>query len=409
MAKNTDFIGFTFNGRHSSEFNIYSVSDGSRYQDTLVPSPIDYSEQIAGGIGSYYFGSDMDVREFPLSIAYDNLSEKQIREMRKWLAPDGVGDLIFDERPYKAYTAKINGSPTLSFICFDDSNNKRVYKGEGEINFICYYPLAETFDRDTPRFFSEIPLDITIKIRVDVSTPPEESKWEWVSAKCKKVNENNCECEYTYLTELRTVTITSLDDVKINKKELRYYRKFPDKYPNVDEWADSSDMMENLDGYDECKTLSDNTYGINYFNPGDLEAGFILQFTKPVLQTLDPNPEIRISISLDGTSKSFVLLLRSSDTDIESYGAVSDEERQVATDPLEGIITIDTTKNRITYRNSSMKYDSSIYFALKEGKLFKLPVTSKKDAEDGNTTIRIDSSPAININSVKIEYSYLYY
>ena len=147
MARNTDFIGFTFNGCHSSEFNIYSVSDGSRYQDNLVPNPIDYTEQVPGGVGQYYFGSDMDIKEFPLSIAYDNLSELQVRELRNWLAPDTVGELSCDERPYKTYTAKISTSPSLSFICFDKYNSntgkkERVYKGEGSINFVCYYPLG---------------------------------------------------------------------------------------------------------------------------------------------------------------------------------------------------------------------------------------------------------------------------
>ena len=147
MAKNKDFIGFTFNGRHSSEFNIYSVSDGSRYQDSLVPSPIDYAEQIPGGVGQSYFGSDIDIKEFPLSIAYDKLTEIQVRELRNWLAPDAIGELIFDERPYKTYTAKISASPSLSFICFDRYNKEsgkkeRVYKGEGSINFVCYYPLG---------------------------------------------------------------------------------------------------------------------------------------------------------------------------------------------------------------------------------------------------------------------------
>ncbi len=147
MAKNTDFIGFTFNERHSSEFNIYSVSDGSRYQDSLIPSPIDYTEQIPGGVGQSYFGSDIDIKEFPLSIAYDKLTERQVRELRNWLAPDAIGELIFDERPYKTYTAKISTSPSLSFICFDTYNKEtgkkeRVYKGEGSINFICYYPLG---------------------------------------------------------------------------------------------------------------------------------------------------------------------------------------------------------------------------------------------------------------------------
>lgn len=148
MAKNTDFIGFEFCNCHSSKYNLYVVSDGSRYQDELVPSPIDYAEQIPGGIGQNYFGSDIDIKEFPLNIAFDSVSEKDLRGLRKWLEPGTIGDLVFDERPYKTYTAKISSPPSISFICFDEYDEKekkykRVYKGEGTINFICYNPLAK--------------------------------------------------------------------------------------------------------------------------------------------------------------------------------------------------------------------------------------------------------------------------
>lgn len=142
MALDMDFIGFSFNGRHSSEFNVYLVSNGSRYQDSLVPSPIDYTEQIPGRAGALYFGSDTDTRTFPVSIAYDNLSERQVRQLRQWLSPQATGDLVFDERPYKTYSAKISDAPSLEFICFDNDDGGRVYKGEGTINFISYYPYA---------------------------------------------------------------------------------------------------------------------------------------------------------------------------------------------------------------------------------------------------------------------------
>lgn len=148
MAKDTDFIGFSFNGRHSSEFNIFSVSNGSRYQDSLIPSSSDYTEKIPGGVGQYYFGTDTDIKEFPLEIAYDSVTEKQIREIRNWLSPNTIGELIFDERPYKTYIAKISDQPSLSFICFEEDteskDTKRIYKGEGSINFVCYYPYAKT-------------------------------------------------------------------------------------------------------------------------------------------------------------------------------------------------------------------------------------------------------------------------
>ena len=47
-----DFIGFTYNGKHSMrDFNIYRTSDGSRYNDNLVPSMTDKTADIPGGDG----------------------------------------------------------------------------------------------------------------------------------------------------------------------------------------------------------------------------------------------------------------------------------------------------------------------------------------------------------------------
>jgi hypothetical protein len=33
-----DFIGFTFNGKHSSELGIVRTSDGSRFNENLLPT-----------------------------------------------------------------------------------------------------------------------------------------------------------------------------------------------------------------------------------------------------------------------------------------------------------------------------------------------------------------------------------
>jgi hypothetical protein len=40
--------------------------------------------------------------------------------------------LIFDERPYKIYRAKVTGTATIKHIPFDEKNG-RIYKGAGTI------------------------------------------------------------------------------------------------------------------------------------------------------------------------------------------------------------------------------------------------------------------------------------
>lgn len=140
-VKRNDYIGFTYNGIHSSQLNILSVSDGSRYHMDLLPTLEDYSVDIVGGNGANYFGGNYKKREFTLNIAYDNVEEQHFRAMREWLSDREVHDLFFDECPYKVYNAVVSKTPTFKYIAFGDIGT-RVYKGEGTIVFTCYDPIG---------------------------------------------------------------------------------------------------------------------------------------------------------------------------------------------------------------------------------------------------------------------------
>lgn len=160
-----DFIGFTFNGVHSSELGITRVSGGDRYDEDLAPEVRDISAEIPGMDGEYYFGTQFGTRSFSINIAYDSLTEIQIRKIRKLFHQKQIGELIFDERPYKKYLVKIESPISLSYICFDEpkkvevdfngiygpttvwretDGTERIYKGEGTIDFIAYYPFAKS-------------------------------------------------------------------------------------------------------------------------------------------------------------------------------------------------------------------------------------------------------------------------
>lgn len=156
-----DFMGFTFNGVHSSDLNIVRTSDGSRYNSELLPSFNDNTVAVPGGDGTYYFGSYYNQKSFPIQFATDELNEAQFRQLRQWLGDKGIHDLIFDEAPYKKYSAKIAAVPNFNYICFDKGINdsERVYKGEGTIQFVCYYPYA----RSVWKGLNQVPNTITNK------------------------------------------------------------------------------------------------------------------------------------------------------------------------------------------------------------------------------------------------------
>ena len=140
--KHIDYIGFTFNGVHSSTLGIVRTSDGSRFNENLLPTIQDKTVQVPGGDGTYLFGSYYTQKPFNISYAFDSLTEEQLQEIKRVFGDKKIHELIFDESPYKAYRAKVTGSATLKYIPFDEGKNNRIYKGEGSVQFTAYDPYA---------------------------------------------------------------------------------------------------------------------------------------------------------------------------------------------------------------------------------------------------------------------------
>lgn len=253
-VKYQDFVGFSFDSIHSSKLGILRTSEGDNYEESLLPDFEDSTSDVKGISGQYYFGQQHKAKHIKISIGFDNMTELQFREFRRLLSVDRPCPLIFDERPYKTYMAKIESVPELSYVCFDESKKtigaarpgvriinrdstpvretvypyeyeydtesgevkkQRIYKGTGTIEFICYYPYAKS----------------TFKILEDYE---------------------------------------SEDSV-------------PGGFTNIEEWKESSGIMTSgkYDYYNIDKMITDNvpdTYvnQINLYNPGDLDAPFKL-------------------------------------------------------------------------------------------------------------------------------------
>lgn len=249
-----DFISFSFNGVHSSELGIIRTSDGSRFNENLLPTIQDKTVQVPGGDGTYFFGSYYTQRQFNMPIAFDSLTEEQVRRLYSHFGDKQIHELIFDERPYKYYMAKINGTPQIKTICFE-VEGQRVYKGEGTLNFICYYPFAKS----RFKYLDEYTLD----------SIPEWNNWPG----------NTIEGD---LYNPRVIDVAARG--------------------NLDEWAKSSGLLNsNYSKIPEGKTkirfdypIYNNKWGnteiygpneIYVYNPGDMEADFKLYFRFPITAT----------------------------------------------------------------------------------------------------------------------------
>ena len=223
IALKGDFIGFSFNEHRSESLGIVRISDGSRYNEDLVPTTQDKTVQVPGGDGFYYFGSDYTQRQFSINIAFDELTEKQFRELQQVFGTKELGKLVFDERPYKYYMVK-SSKPQLKYICFG-KDGERIYKGEGTLTFTAYYPFAKSVFK-----FLEKEIE------------------------------------------------------KETGKEVYVLRK---TYSNIEEWAEASGMKAQgiLDTIPAEPT--ENAYPISVYNAGDLEADFILKFNSAPNNTIN--------------------------------------------------------------------------------------------------------------------------
>lgn len=175
-----DYIGFSFNGVHSSQIGVYRITDGNRYNENLFPTVQDKVIQAPGADGTYFFNSYYTQKPINLSIGFDNLTESGLRELKAWLGEKQPARLIYDETPYKYHLVKITGTPNIKYLPFDEPCDKndegayevsnsysfasagtltnpnikteydsdkfyqhRVYKGEGTLSFVAYSPYAK--------------------------------------------------------------------------------------------------------------------------------------------------------------------------------------------------------------------------------------------------------------------------
>lgn len=127
--------GFTFNNQHSSKFGIYMKSDDR----TLLPAKTQQSYTIPGRDGTYDSSEyNYQTRTITVQISFTGETDRledlraRIREIAKWLS--GEGNLIFDDEPDKAYTAKVTGGISLTQV---------VRQGQAKVSFVCQ-PFAES-------------------------------------------------------------------------------------------------------------------------------------------------------------------------------------------------------------------------------------------------------------------------
>lgn len=137
------FLGFTYNGIHSSIVGITRTSHGNANEERLIPLTKDLTIDNVGSDNSYHFGTLYTKREFVVNFCYEEMTEMQKAQITRLWKDGEIHDLIFDEYPYKVYAAKITGNSTFKELAFHHGK-ERTYSGEGTFVFTSFSPFARS-------------------------------------------------------------------------------------------------------------------------------------------------------------------------------------------------------------------------------------------------------------------------
>lgn len=142
-----EFIDFSFDGKHISEFGLVAVTDGDRLTANASPSFSSETSTVNGLSGQYYWGTTFGTGELTFKLATDGMTEKQLSAFKKHFIPGHYGKLILDERLGRYCYARLANVSTLSFIPFQEditingiSFQTNIYKGEATLTLVLDFP-----------------------------------------------------------------------------------------------------------------------------------------------------------------------------------------------------------------------------------------------------------------------------
>lgn len=136
------------------DLGLTRVSSSNRYNENLNPPMTEKTVKKPGEDGQYYFSTDLGATNHSINVAFDNLSEEQLRQLKQIQSSKSFWRLTYDNVPYKYYNVKPTGTSKLSYVPFLE-DGKRKYKGEGTLEFICYEGCAHCWVDSKSEFYTD--------------------------------------------------------------------------------------------------------------------------------------------------------------------------------------------------------------------------------------------------------------
>lgn len=368
-----DFLGFSFNGYHSSNFGIVRTSNSNRYDKSLSSAFQDAFFQGQNNTDNYYFDTYYQNGQIQINFAFDQLTEVELKKLQKWLGYQGICDLFFDETPYKAHSVKREKPVELSLICYDKGED-RIYSGTGILNLTYYYSFSHGLIQDKQTaLFEQVPVDMG-KIGYVENTSRSAFDKQYLSQNNftiitlltedgDQIIDNPYQYEEEDIDWFGTNEVTS--EVSVYNTD-KYYK-------NIDQWIDSAELPDRT----TIKKDGDN-WRLTIHNTGDVDIP--LKIVVPFLQNPKEDTVLRIS------------LLTQQDDEFEKIVVTIPKNLVIKKDKY---LLIDTYNCIIYGVDENIQKTGNLYnFLISDGDFFEAP----------RGTSILEST----VELLKVDYDYLY-
>ena len=146
------FISFIYDGKYSEDMGVLSVVSGDRMERNLYADFGDNTTESDVLDGQYYWSTHFKTNTLSLTLATDEITEKQLDEIKRWLRPGPPRLLILSEHPFRGTYARISSTPKYSMLPFEEKitlkvaganvkTSTTVYRGDIEVEFVMDEPF----------------------------------------------------------------------------------------------------------------------------------------------------------------------------------------------------------------------------------------------------------------------------
>lgn len=152
MPWEKEFIDFSFNGHHISEFGLVATTSSDRYSFDGSPEFEDETSTINGVMGQYYWGTTIKTKKYTYNLATDGMTEQQFSEFKRLFRPGYYGQFYEDTWWDRYCYVRIESVVNFTFVPFLAEDTiagiplkTRIYKGECKLTLIQDKPFQFAF------------------------------------------------------------------------------------------------------------------------------------------------------------------------------------------------------------------------------------------------------------------------